>query len=83
VRISAEKTYFNSDQATDALPSFVRTVECEGPVRLVWFLPNTRPRLFTPQELAEHLRVATVVERADGVMYELTSLPSVAGSSCR
>jgi hypothetical protein len=76
VDISAEKTYFASNQATGQLPGFVRQVECAGRVTLVWFRPNTRPRLYSPEDLAEALRLVPVVERADGVIYDVTPLAS-------
>ena len=44
---------------------------------LAWFTkPGTRSRLYSPEDLAEHVQVETIVVRDDGVLYALTPLPS-------
>ncbi len=57
VPLSVAKTFFQSNQETGSLPSFVHQVQCAGHAELVWFQPNGRPRLYTPQELAQHVQV--------------------------
>ena len=50
----------------------MRLVECEGRARLVWFLPHGAEYLYEPDELAEHVELTPVIERADGVVYDVT-----------
>ena len=69
---SVEKRHFQSDEETGNLPSFVRLVQCQGKVRLVWFLPNTRPYMYDPAQLRTKLRLTPVVRRRDGVIYDVT-----------
>jgi hypothetical protein len=80
VEQSVARTRFQSDQRTGRLPAFVREVECEGRAQLVWFLPNARPYLYTPSQLAQVLSVEPVVERGDGVIYDLA--PKDAAADC-
>jgi hypothetical protein len=75
VDLSVQRTFFESNQETGHLPDFIRKVRCAGHVDLVWFLPNNRPRLYTPEQLAEHLRVVPRIEHGDGVIYEVSPLP--------
>jgi hypothetical protein len=75
---SVARTRFQSDQRTGRLPAFVREVECEGGAQLVWFLPNARPYLYTPSQLARVLSVESMVERDDGVIYDLAPKDGVA-----
>ena len=82
IPITVEKTFFNSNTETGRLPSFIRTVECKGDVKLVWFLPNNRPRLYTPEELSKHLRLVPLVHRSDGIIYDVTPLPSDHNRPC-
>jgi hypothetical protein len=84
VPLSVEKTFFNSNTQTGRLGSFVHLVECStGPVKLVWFLPNTRPRLYSPKELAEHVKVDAVRQLKDGVIYNVTPLKPVPPGTCK
>jgi hypothetical protein len=72
VQVSVSKTFFNSDSETGHLPNFVRRVECNGRAQLIWFLPNGASYLYTLDELREHVRLTPMVERADGIIYEVT-----------
>ena len=74
VQVSVAKTYFNSDSETGDLPDFVRRVECNGRAQLIWFLPNGAKYLYTLDELREHVRLTPMVERADGIIYDVTPL---------
>jgi hypothetical protein len=79
---SVQKTHFQSDVQTGDLPDFVRRVQCEGNVRLVWFLPNTRPYMYEPAQLRTRLRLTPVIRRSDGVIYDVTPrLPAKAACS--
>ncbi len=71
-RPSVEKTHFQSDTQTGDLPAFVRRVQCEKRVQLVWFLPNTRPYMYDPAQLRTKLRLTPVIRRSDGVIYDVT-----------
>jgi hypothetical protein len=85
VSLSVAKTFFASNEETGNLPQFVRAVECAGLVKLVWFLPNARPRLYSPTELEDHLNLDAKVSRRDGVIYDVTPAPGAGASrsSCR
>jgi hypothetical protein len=74
--ISPAKTFQESDEETGALPGFVRRVRCAGHITLVWFLPNHRSYLYSPQALSRHVRLTTKIKRADRVIYDVTPLPS-------
>ncbi len=76
VRSSVARTYFQSDDQTGRLGDFVRFVGCHARVQLIWFLPNPRPYLYTPGQLAQKVRLTVVVKRADGIIYDLTPLSS-------
>jgi hypothetical protein len=84
VDLSVAKTFFASNEETGALASFLHSVRCAGKVELVWFLPNGRPRLYSPDELSQHLHVVPRVTRGDGVIYDVTPKPGDARpSNCR
>ena len=84
VDLSVAKTFFASNEETGALASFLRTVRCAGKVELVWFLPNGRPRLYSPAELSHHLQLLPRSSRGDGVIYDVTPKPGDARpSNCR
>jgi hypothetical protein len=79
-RPSVERTRFQSDKQTGALPAFVRRVQCQGKVRLIWFLPNTRPYMYDPAQLRTRLRLTPTIRRSDGVIYDVTPrVPNKAG----
>jgi hypothetical protein len=69
---SVERTHFQSDKQTGNLPAFVRLVQCQGKVQLIWFLPNTRPYMYDPPQLRTKLRLTPVIRRSDGVIYDVT-----------
>jgi hypothetical protein len=71
-RPSVARTRFQSDQQTGALPDFVRLVACRGKVRIVWFLPNSRPYMYDPAQLRSKVRLKAVVRRPDGVIYDVS-----------
>jgi len=84
VTLSVARTFFASNEETNSLPSFLQTVECAGRVELVWFQPNGRPRLYSPDELAQYLRLVPRVQRGDGVIYDVTPKPGDSpADSCR
>ena len=56
----------------------MRTVECAGHVQLIWFLPSNRSYLYDPQELKRYVQLNPVVERDDGVIYDVRPRGSVA-----
>jgi hypothetical protein len=80
VPVGVAKTFFNSDSKTRDLPAFVHQVECRGDTQLIWFVPNGAKYLYTLDELREHVRLVPVVERSDGVIYDVRPLP---GRRCR
>jgi hypothetical protein len=69
---AVQKTHFQSDVQTGDLPAFVRRVQCQEKVQLVWFLPNTRPYMYDPAQLGTRLRLTPVIRRSDGVIYDVT-----------
>lgn len=73
---SPARTFQESNEETGILPVFVRRVRCRGHVTLVWFLPNKRGFLYSPQALKKHVRLKVKVRRADHVIYDVTPLPS-------
>jgi hypothetical protein len=75
------KTFVGSNEPARRLKTFVERVRCEGHIGLAWFTTaGTRTRLYSPEQLAEHLQVEEVVRRKDGVVYDLSPLPSDPGS---
>jgi hypothetical protein len=74
VSVSVAKTYFASDSETGDLPQFVRRVACSGRVQLIWFTPSGDDYLYSLAELREHVRLTPIVERDDGVIYDVTPL---------
>jgi hypothetical protein len=72
--VSPARTFFNSDSKTEDLPRFVRRVGCTGHVQLVWFLPNVAKYLYQRSELERHVKLTPVVERDDGVIYDVSAL---------
>lgn len=82
VRLSVARTAFASDSETGKLPAFVRTVACAGRAQLVWFRAHGRRHLYTPEQLAEQLTLRPIVERGDGIIYELGPRPGVT-PACR
>jgi hypothetical protein len=80
VAVSVAKTFFNSDSQTRDLPAFVRQVECTNDVQLIWFVPNGAKYLYTLEDLRRVVRLVPVVERKDGVIYDVRPL---AGHACR
>jgi hypothetical protein len=84
VPMTPARTFFASNQPTRNLRQFLHSVSCAGEVDLVWFLPNGRPRLYSPDQLAQYLHVVPKVNRDDGVLYELSPRPTVGPKvSCR
>lgn len=80
---SVPRTFLGSNEASGSLPAFVERVRCEGHVALAWFTRSgTRQRLYSPRELARHLRVTPLVEVADGVIFDLTPLEAASQSGC-
>ncbi|MEQ1788210.1 MAG: hypothetical protein ABL966_14245, partial [Acidimicrobiales bacterium] len=80
---SVPKTFLGSNEASGSLPEFVERVRCEGHVALAWFTRSgTRERLYSPRELARHLRLVPLVEVDDGVIYDLTPLEDGSQSGC-
>ncbi len=71
VRPSVARTFFQSDQQTGRLADFVHLVQCKGAVQLVWFLPNPRSYLYTPEQLSKQLQLRPRVRRPDGVIYDV------------
>jgi hypothetical protein len=69
---SVAKTHFGSQQQTGKLPAFVLRVACAGRVRLVWLLPNPRPYMYEPSELERVVHLEPIIERRDGVIYDVT-----------
>jgi len=78
VPTSVAKRYFQSDERRQDLDRFVGTVACAGRVQLVWFMPNGRDYLYEPNELSGRLVLDPIVERADGVVYDVRSRPGTA-----
>jgi hypothetical protein len=84
VPLSVARTFFASNQKTGSLPKFMHEVSCAGHVELVWFLPNGRPRLYSPDQLGQFLHVAPKIKRGDGVIYELRPRPGAGPrASCK
>jgi hypothetical protein len=84
VKLSVARTFFASNEETGSLPGFLQTVKCAGRVELVWFQPNGRPRLYSPDELAQYLRLEPRVQRGEGVIYDVTPKPGDTSTvSCR
>ncbi len=77
VRLSVPKTFFNSPTKTRSLPRFLDTVACAGKAQLIWFEPNMRAYLYTPEELQRSLILRPIVERKDGVIYDVRPRPGV------
>lgn len=74
---SVPRTFVGSNEPAGALPAFVERVRCAGHIALVWFdRSGTRTRLYSPEELAEHVTVTPIVEHPDGTIYDLTPLAS-------
>ncbi len=71
VRPRVARTFFQSDQQTGRLADFVHLVQCKGAVQLVWFLPNPRSYLYTPEQLSKQLQLRPRVRRPDGVIYDV------------
>jgi hypothetical protein len=83
VPLSVARTFFQSNEETGDLPSFLHAIECDGHAELVWFLPNGRPRLYTPEQLAQYVQLRPRVTRPDGVIYDVTPNPGSKPGSCR
>ena len=77
VRLSVPETFFNSPTKTGRLPGFLDTVACAGNVHLIWFEPNMRAYLYTPEQLQRSLILRPIVERKDGVIYDVRPRPGV------
>jgi hypothetical protein len=72
---TAARTYVGSADSTGDMARFVAAVACEGEIGLAWFSePGARGRLYTPEQLAEHLEVVPITTRDDGVLYSVTPL---------
>jgi hypothetical protein len=80
VQQSVARTYFQSDEQTGRLASFVHRVQCAGEVQLVWLLPNGRSYLYTPKQLSTELDLRPRVTFSDGVIYDVLPLaPATSG----
>jgi hypothetical protein len=82
VPLSVAKTFLGSNEETGDLPSFVHEVECAGHAELIWFLPNGRPRLYSPDQLAQHVQLKARIRRSDGVIYDVTPAPGSKPRNC-
>lgn len=78
VQPSVARTYFNSDDETGKLDNFVHLVNCRGKAQLIWFVPNPRPFLYTPAQLAKRVSLQAIVKRRDGTIYDVVPLPDAA-----
>ena len=77
VRLSVPETFFNSPTKTRSSPGFLDMVACARNVQLIWFEPNMRAYLYTPEELQRSLILRPIVERKDGVIYDVRPRPGV------
>lgn len=82
-QVVAKRKHAETEEETTSLPDFVRTVECAGRARLVWFEPNNRPQLYTPEDLARSLGVRPLAVHPDGVVYELLPRGEPPAEGCR
>jgi hypothetical protein len=82
IPLSVARTFFQSNQETGDLPKFVKDVECAGHAELIWFLPNGRPRLYAPEQLAQYVQVNARVRRSDGVIYDVAPVPGSKPENC-
>jgi hypothetical protein len=72
-RASAEKTRFQSDdQLAGGLRDFVKVVQCQRHVTLVWFNPNPRPYMYDPAQLSVFVVLKPVTSSPDGVIYDVS-----------
>jgi hypothetical protein len=72
-RASAEKTRFQSDDPlAGGLRDFVKVVQCQRHVTLVWFNPNPRPYMYDPTQLSVFVVLKPVTTSPDGVIYDVS-----------
>jgi hypothetical protein len=77
VRLSVAARYFNSNSKATQLPAFLETIACAKHARLIWFEPNDRAYLYTPEELQGSLVLTPIVTRRDGAIYDVRPRPGV------
>lgn len=72
-RAGAEKTRFQSDDPlAGGLRDFVKVVQCQRHVTLVWFNPNPRPYMYDPTQLSVFVVLKPVTTSPDGVIYDVS-----------
>ncbi len=72
-RAGAEKTRFQSDDPlAGGLRDFVKVVQCQRHVTLVWFNPNPRPYMYDPTQLSVFVVLKPVTTSPDGVVYDVS-----------
>lgn len=83
-RAAAEKTRFQSDDPlAGGLRDFVKVVQCQQHVTLVWFTPNPRPYMYDPEQLSASVALKPVLQTPDGVIYDVSPRkPGPVPASC-
>jgi hypothetical protein len=72
-RAGAEKTRFQSDDPlAGGIRDFVKVVQCQRHVTLVWFNPNPRPYMYDPAQLSVFVVLKPVTSSPDGVIYDVS-----------
>jgi hypothetical protein len=82
IRPSVARTAFHSEEQTGKLQSFVEDVACAGHATLVWFQPNPRPYLYTPEQLGRQLVLTPVARRDDGIIYDVRARRPATAARC-
>jgi hypothetical protein len=78
VAFSPRKARYRSDEAVDELSPLRERLVTDGAAVLIWFDQLERPAVYTPEELAEHVRVRRLTKTSNAVLYAVCSARRVA-----